>query len=85
MLEEKRQQQSDGKLNNSQQIMIKTSQKRGLYKYVWGLVGIWLLFLATFPVACFRVAQSEKFEGKALKSMDWEENQKDNLAYPTKK
>ncbi|WP_019505098.1 hypothetical protein [Pleurocapsa sp. PCC 7319] len=85
MLKETKQQQSADELNNSQQIMVETSQKRGLYKYVWGLVGIWLLFLATFPVACFRVAQSEKFEGQPLKSMTWEENQKDNLAYPTKK
>lgn len=85
MLEETKQQQSAQQINNTQQTIAKTSHKRGLYKYVWGLVGIWLVFLATFPVACFRVAQSEKFEGKPLKSMDWEENQKDNLAYPTKK
>ena len=55
-----------------------------LHRYIWLLAGIWGLFLASFPVAYFRVAQSEKFGEQPFKSINWSENQKDNLTYPEK-
>lgn len=58
---------------------------RDLHKYVWGSIGILLIFLATFPLACWRVAQSDKFENQPFKSLTLDGNQKDNLAYPIKK
>ncbi|MBE9045867.1 hypothetical protein IQ255_15885 [Pleurocapsales cyanobacterium LEGE 10410] len=56
-----------------------------LHKYVWLLLGVFGLFVASFPVAYFRVAQSQEFQDLPLKSIDWAENQKDNLVYPDKK
>lgn len=53
-----------------------------LHKYVWGLVGISLLFFATFPLAYWRVARSEKFDNRPVNSLTWQQNQKNNLAYP---
>lgn len=67
------------------------SQPKGvptrLHKYIWGGVGILGLFFASFPIACVRVAHSENFEQQQqpLHSIDWDENQKDNLAYPEPK
>ena len=58
---------------------------RDLHKYVWTLIGVWILFLATFPLACWRVARNEKFGDLPLNSIDRSENQKANLTYPTKK
>lgn len=55
-----------------------------LHRYIWVLVGVWGLFLVSFPVAYIRVAQSEKFGEQPLKSINWSENQKDNLVYPEK-
>jgi hypothetical protein len=40
-----------------------------LHKYVLSLVGIFLLFAVTFPIALLRVSQSEKFSGAYLKSL----------------
>ena len=56
-----------------------------LHKYIWGISTIFILFLASFAIAYFRVAQDEKFNRQPFKSISWSENQKDNLAYPDKK
>jgi hypothetical protein len=56
-----------------------------LHKYIWGGVGILGLFFASFPIAYARVANSEKFEQQPIHSITWDENQKDNLAYPEPK
>jgi hypothetical protein len=67
------------------------SQSKGmpsqLHKYVWGGVAILGLFFVSFPIACARVAHSENFEQQQqpLHSIDWDENQKDNLVYPEPK
>ena len=55
-----------------------------LHRYIWALAGIWGLFIVSFPIAYFRVAQSEKFGDQPFKSITWSENQKDNLVYPEK-
>ena len=56
-----------------------------LHKYVWLLLGVFGLFVVSFPTAYFRVARSQEFEDLPLKSINWAENQKDNLVYPDKK
>jgi hypothetical protein len=35
--------------------------KEELHKYVWGLMMIFAAFVITYPIACWRVSQSEKF------------------------
>ncbi len=57
---------------------------RSLHRYILILVGLWGMFLVSFPLACARVARSEKFDDQPLKSISWSENQKDHLAYPEK-
>jgi hypothetical protein len=32
-----------------------------LHKYVWGLIGMLMLFIITYPIAMSRVSQKEKF------------------------
>jgi hypothetical protein len=69
---------------------IQYQKPRSLHIYVWGIVGIWLLFVASFGLAFWRVAQSEKFTRQPLmqqplNSISWSENQKDNLTYPEPK
>jgi hypothetical protein len=46
---------------------------RELHKYVWGMVGVFLLAGVTFPIAMWRVSQSEKFSPyqSHLKPVDW--------------
>jgi hypothetical protein len=61
-----------------------------LHMYVWGLMGIWLLFVSSFALAFWRVAQNEKFSNQPLmnqplNSIDWSENQKAHLTYPEPK
>jgi hypothetical protein len=56
-----------------------------LHKYVWGLVGIFGLFFASFPLAYVRVANSDSFEQQPVRSIAWGDNQKDNLVYPEPK
>ena len=58
---------------------------RELHKYIWSVVGVLGLFVASFPIAYFRVANSEKFDRQPFKSITPSENQKDNLIYPEKK
>jgi hypothetical protein len=59
-----------------------TITPKDLHKYVWGLVGIFFLFIASAPTAWSRVAHNEKFGTQPVHSLDWNENQKAHLAYP---
>lgn len=45
---------------------------REMHKIVWILLGIFTLFAATFPHACWRVSQMEKFKGFHVKSLSLE-------------
>ena len=82
--------QSDNLLNNPEnnsEPKIKQSSIAllALHKYVWSLVGIGLIFFATFMLAYWRVAKSKDFENQPVKSLTWQENQKSNLPYPEPK
>lgn len=48
-----------------------------LHRYVLGLAGILVLFAGSYPIACWRVSQSEKFAGSHLKSftLEWKQDQ----------
>jgi hypothetical protein len=78
------QQSSSRKLDHSL-----NSQSKGtpvkLHKYVWGLVGIFGLFFASFPLAYTRVAHSKSFKQQPVHSIAWGDNQQDNLVYPEPK
>lgn len=39
----------------------KLIKAKDLHKYVWCLLGVFFLFIATFPIACIRVSQDKKF------------------------
>ena len=54
----------------------KTMSTRPMHKYVVGLVAIWLLFIASFPLAYLRVSKSGKYGGNAFKSLTWAESQR---------
>ena len=54
-------------------------QKQAMHKYVWVCVGVFFLFLATFPTAYWRVSQSEKYNGGPFKSLDWEDSQRPKI------
>ena len=58
------------------------SKTKPMHKYVYGLVGIFFLFIGSFFFAYSRVANSEEYSGEAFNSLDWQDNQKDNLDYP---
>ncbi|MGL5793408.1 MAG: hypothetical protein ACRC06_03215 [Waterburya sp.] len=69
---------------------IQYQKSRTLHIYVWGAVGIWILFVASFAHAFWRVSQSEKFTRQPLmhqplNSISWSENQKAHLTYPEPK
>jgi hypothetical protein len=36
-------------------------QARQMQKYVWGLVGIWFIFLGTFIIAYLKVCNEQKY------------------------
>lgn len=40
-----------------------------MHKYVLGLVGIFFVLVATFPIALIRVSQTPHFAGSHLKSL----------------
>ena len=69
---------------NSQRLSVRNSfsKTKHLYKYVWGLMGIFVLFVVSFFLAYSKVGNSERYSGEAFNSLDWEDNQKDNLTYP---
>ena len=52
--------------------------KQTMHKYVWICVSVWLLCVATFPLAYLRVSESEKYNGGPFKSLRWDESQKPN-------
>ncbi len=56
----------------------KNVSSQELHKYVLGLVGIWILFVVSFPVAYLRVSRSEKYSGSPFKSLTWEQAQISN-------
>jgi hypothetical protein len=70
---------------------IKQHQAKEMHKYVLGLLGVWLLFLITAPIASLRVSQDQKFanvgfhvkswtlEGKVAKLKDKFENKMERL------
>lgn len=43
-----------------------------MHKYVWALVGVFVLFSVTFPLAFKRVSDSEEFSGFHVKSLKFE-------------
>lgn len=47
-----------------------------LNNYVLAVFGVWILFVASFPIAYMRVSRSEKYEGQPFKSLSWEEGQR---------
>ncbi|MDJ0796752.1 MAG: hypothetical protein QNJ51_07920 [Calothrix sp. MO_167.B12] len=49
---------------------------RHMHKYVLVMVGVFVLFIMTFPMAYVRVSQSNKYGGDAFKSLKWEEAQR---------
>ena len=59
------------------------SKTKPMHKYVYGLLGIFLLFVGSFFLAYSRVSNSERYDGEAFNSLSWKDNQKDNLDYPT--
>lgn len=52
------------------------SPRQQLHKYVSICVGCLLLVLATFPLACWRVSQSGKYNAGFFNSWTPEQNQK---------
>jgi|GEM_PF-4616983 len=54
----------------------KTKEKQKMHLYVLTCVGVLLAFAATFPVAYWRVSQSNKYNGTPFKSLSLEESQK---------
>lgn len=46
-----------------------SSSSQQLHKYVWMLVGVLSLIVATFPTAMIRVSQKPKFQGSHVKSV----------------
>ncbi len=44
---------------------------RELHRYVWGLMAVFSAFAISYPIACWRVSQSEQFRpyGSHVKSL----------------
>lgn len=54
-----------------------------LSHYVWGFIGIWFVFLATFGLAYWQVSNSDRYRnGTPTKSLSWEDNQRPKISYP---
>ena len=56
---------------------------RHMRKYVGGLLVLLVLFSGSFFLAYAKVANSGQYGGEAFNSLDWKDNQKDNLNYST--
>ncbi|MBP0030540.1 hypothetical protein PN466_08230 [Roseofilum reptotaenium CS-1145] len=54
----------------------RVEQRQKLHKYVFICVGVLGLFLATFPLAYWRVAQSDQFNSGPFNSLTPEQSQK---------
>ena len=52
-----------------------------LHKFVIIGVGIWVLFVATFAIAFYRVSLSQKFDGLPFKTLTDSETQKPVSSY----
>jgi hypothetical protein len=50
---------------------MKQHQAKEMHKYVLGLLGIWLLFLITAPIASLRVSQDQKFANVGFHVKSW--------------
>ncbi|NEQ65871.1 MAG: hypothetical protein F6K21_10300 [Symploca sp. SIO2D2] len=66
----------------AQQAETKAQHINQMRTYVLSLTGVLILFAITFPVACWRVSQSEKYGGLPLKSLTTEDTQKPQSSYP---
>lgn len=51
---------------------VRSDSKMNMHKYVWSLVGVFVLFAVTFPIALKRVSQDDKFSGFHVKSVTLE-------------
>ena len=54
----------------------KKNQVKKMHHYVLIFFGIWVLFIATFPIAFLRVSSHEKYNGGPFKSLDWKTPQR---------
>lgn len=50
--------------------------KEQMHKYVGICLGALLVFIATFPIAYYRVSQSGKYNGGAFNTQKWEDSQR---------
>ena len=66
-------------VRSSQAVNSKTQQKRQMHRYIWVCVGVFISFLATFPLAYWRVSNSDKYDGLPFNSFNWEDSQKANF------
>ena len=71
-------------LNSKPQKLLTRRTPLSLYKYVWGVCGVLLLFLISFPLAYQKVARSEKFDEQPFRSLSWSDSQKEQHSYPDK-
>ncbi len=55
------------------------TSKQKLHKYVSICVGCLLMFIATFPLAYWRVMQSKKYDAGAFNSLTPEQSQKSDF------
>ncbi|NEP14272.1 MAG: hypothetical protein F6K14_29580 [Symploca sp. SIO2C1] len=60
----------------------KTQHIKKMRTYVLSLTGVLILFAITFPVACWRVSQSDQYEGLPVKSLTSEDTQRPQSSYP---
>ena len=68
-------------ISTQEQSEVKRQSARQMHKYVLIFVGIWILFVATFPIAYLRVSRSAKYEGGPFKSLDWDNPQRPADSY----
>ena len=47
-----------------------------MHHYVLIFFGLWVLFIATFPIAYLRVSRNDKYNGGPFKSLDWKTPQR---------
>ncbi len=52
-----------------------------LHGYVLGMVGLFVVISATFPLAMMRISQHEKFDGQTVKSFNCEGKVAKNPVY----
>ena len=52
-----------------------------LHKYVIGGIGVWILFVISFPLAYWRVSETKPYQGEPFLSLSTEETQKPADSY----